>query len=176
MAADAITASDATADPVRAIWVAPLTSSLPRSGPCFAGSAGNRATRPAMRGRQGSGCSDPSGQPPGRSDPRSAGVSDARSPDLRKGPTPRSSVLQRNVGGGLRGGVELPTREPRSRSNPGAGSAARRLLLLGQTRLRISKVAANSVLAALRQVAKHFTAGAVAHLAEQRSGAGRSLE
>lgn len=50
MAADAITAPDATAHPLRAICVAQLTSSLPQSGPCFAGSAGRRATRPAMRG------------------------------------------------------------------------------------------------------------------------------
>jgi hypothetical protein len=40
----------------------------------------------------------------------------------------------------------------------------------------ISKISANSVLAALRRVGKRLAGGAVAHLAKQRSAAGPFLE
>jgi hypothetical protein len=42
--------------------------------------------------------------------------------------------------------------------------------------LLISKISANSVLAALRQVGKRLAGGAVAHLAKQRSATGALLE
>jgi hypothetical protein len=51
-----------------------------------------------------------------------------------------------------------PAPDACSRSNPGAGSAPRGLLLLGQARLLISNISANSVLAALRRVGKRLAA------------------
>jgi hypothetical protein len=42
--------------------------------------------------------------------------------------------------------------------------------------LLLSKILANSVLAALRRVRKRLAGGAVAHLAKQRSAAGLFLE